>query len=287
MRYLIVLFSVLFMSMHDIHAQKLAGHVVDKETGESLAYVNIGVVELGIGTVSDKYGNFSLKVNKGKADSVLFSSIGYEQRKISVEYLLNNPEVDLSPKSYELQTFDVTGKTRGRDRTYGEKGWLLRGPINLAHNRPGDEIGAHIKIRRTTYLKSANFIIESISGDSMIFRVNMYEFKGGKLGENLLKENIIINRDQIEGVVTVDLKPYQLIVDQDVLLTLENIKVDENKVPENINRKAIHFRYVPATFGSGNIYGRYNENSKNVNGEFSKLIDDAELCFYFVGRRLN
>lgn len=286
MKYLFTVLTILISLQHAIHAQVIVGKVVDEQTGEAIAYVNIGIVELGIGTVSDKTGHFRLKISEGKADSVLFSAIGYESVEYAISDLSEEAEVKLIPKSYELESFDVTERARGRDRTYGEKSWLLRGPINLAYNRAGDEIGAHIKIKRSTYLKSANFTIESISGDSMIFRVNIYEFRDGKAGKNLLKDNIIINAAQKEGVFSIDLKPYQIVVDDDVLLTLENLKVDENKVAENSNRKAIYFRYVPSRFKHDNIFGRYNENSKNVNGEFSKLLDDARLCFYFVGRRL-
>ncbi|HBQ60834.1 MAG TPA: 3-ketoacyl-ACP reductase, partial [Balneolaceae bacterium] len=41
--------------------QVINGQVIDRETEEALPYVNIGVVELGIGTVSNRQGVFSLE----------------------------------------------------------------------------------------------------------------------------------------------------------------------------------------------------------------------------------
>ncbi len=281
MKYLIVLSTVLLMNIHNGNAQKLEGQIIDKTTESPLAYVNIGIVELGIGTVSDEKGKFALKVSKDKADSVLFSALGFESVKYSISGLLKEPIVKLNPKSYELKTFDVVDKARGRDKIFGKKKGIPQGETNLMGNSPGDEIGAHIRIKQPTYLKSANFNITRVSGDSMIFRVNIYEFNNGEIGDNLLKENVLLESSQEEGIVTVDLTPYQLLIEQDVLLTLENIDVDLNK-----NDRGILFKYVPVWFKAKGFYIRKGVNSKNVNGSFLKLLDGVELCFYFVGREL-
>lgn len=272
---------VLIPHLQSVQAQVIEGQVFDQKSGEPLAYVNIGVVELGVGAVSDKTGNFKLRIEDGQADSVMFSAIGYTVTRVAISELLENPEVQLAPKSYELESFDVVEKTRGRDKVYGREKGLPHGFTNLAGNLPGDEIGAHIRIKRQTYLKSANFNIYKISGDSMLYRVNIYEFREGKAGQNLLTENVLIEDVQDEGVVTVDLTPYELVVNQDVLLTLENIKVDADSAG-----KGMRFRYAHDWIGNGNLNVRRGENSKNVDGEFSKILDKAELNFFFVGRRL-
>jgi hypothetical protein len=274
----VLVFLIIFPSA--LKSQMIKGKIIDEETATALAYVNIGIPELGIGTVSDQNGNFELNVKGGKADSVLFSAIGYTSKKYALSFLLENQEIKLSPKSYQLKSFEIVKKASGRDKIYGKEKGFPQG-ANSLRNQPGNEIGTPIKIRKPTYLKSANFTIARTSGDSMIYRVNIYEFNDGKVGENLLTENVLLSGVQKEGVVSLDLTPHELVVEHDVLLALENIKVDGTK-----DYMGILFRYTSIFLRDRNVYGRIGENSKNVGGEFTKLIDGVMLNFFFVGRKL-
>ena len=261
--------------------QVINGQVIDRETEEALPYVNIGVVELGIGTESNRQGVFSLEIPEGEADSALFSAIGYISQKVAIEDLTEKKKVWLAPTSYEMQSFEVLDKGGGRDKTFGIKKGFPAGYTNLASNKPGDEIGTPIKIRKPTYLKSAHFTIDRVSGDSMIYRVNIYEFNDGEIGKNLVSENVLLEGVQKQGVVSVNLTPFELVVSEDVLLTLENIQVDSEE-----HNSRIGFRYKSVFLRNRNIYGRIGDNSKNVAGEFSEIIQGSALNFYFVGNEL-
>src|SRR5690606_40313860 len=60
-------------------AQTISGQVTDQETGEALEFVNVGVLNRNIGTVTDEQGNFSLPLSpKNDADTLRISLIGYE-----------------------------------------------------------------------------------------------------------------------------------------------------------------------------------------------------------------
>jgi hypothetical protein len=62
-------------------------------------------------------------------------------------------------------------------------------------------------------------------GKTPIFRVNVYaKAADGMPGENILKQNIIIEPKDTVGMVEVDLKPYLVFVSDDVFVTLEWIK---------------------------------------------------------------
>ncbi|WP_157939497.1 carboxypeptidase-like regulatory domain-containing protein [Gracilimonas amylolytica] len=261
--------------------QVINGQVIDEETEQVLSYVNIGVVELGIGTVSDKEGKFSLQISEGTADSVLFSAVGYSSRKVAITDLIDNDKVWLTSRSYEMQSFEVVDKGGGRDKIFGIKKGIPAGYTGLASNKPGDEIGTPIKIRKPTYLKSAHFTIDRVSGDSMIYRVNIYEFNDGEIGRNLVSENVLLEGVQKHGVVSVDLTPFELVISEDVLLTLENIQVDSEE-----HNHGIGFRYKSVFFRNRNIYGRIGDKSKNLAGEFSEIIQGSALNFYFVGNEL-
>lgn len=70
----------------------LVGQVVDASTQDPLPFVNIGLVDKNIGTVTDEEGYFQLEVDPlkyGKAN-LRFSMIGYESKTFLLEEYLQN-----------------------------------------------------------------------------------------------------------------------------------------------------------------------------------------------------
>ena len=60
-------------------SRNISGKVYDKKTGLPLTYVNVGVLNMGLGTVTDSTGVFSFNVPAlGPADTVRISMIGYK-----------------------------------------------------------------------------------------------------------------------------------------------------------------------------------------------------------------
>jgi hypothetical protein len=62
-----------------------------------------------------------------------------------------------------------------------------------------------------------NHVSEDI--DSLLFRVNVYDYQKGIPGEKILKENVFIKSIREKGVHSVDLSLFNLILEHDVLLT--------------------------------------------------------------------
>jgi hypothetical protein len=262
------------------HAQDvLQARIKDAKTNSAIPYVNIGVLQTGRGTVSDKHGFFKLRIDS-TSDTLMVSAIGYNTRRLKIKEALKTKEILLIPKVYEMKGLVVTAKMRkGKDEIFGSNPKRHGGGIGFVEGEQGDELGALIKIRKPVYLKSAHFIVNKIAGDSMLFRVNIYDYSGHQLGENLLKQNVLLHEKQKIGTVSVDLSKLNLIVKNDILLTLEFIKVDSN------TKYGVLFKYYGYLHKSGNIYMRYTSNSKNVGGEFRKMLE-VDLGFYLVGNEL-
>lgn len=271
---------LLFGNGNFIKAQGVVqGTINDAKTELPISYVNMGVLQTGRGTVSDKNGFFKLKIDS-TSDTLMVSAIGYDTKKIIIEDVLKTNKIFLTPKVYELGGITVKAKMRkGKDKIFGSKPKRHGGSIGFVKGEQGDEIGALIKINKPTYLKSAHFMIYEIAGDSMLYRVNIYDFSKGKTGENLLKQNVFLHKKQKTGTVSVDLSKLNLIVKDDILLALEFIKVDSH------TRFGVLFKYYGYLHKSGNVYMRYTTNSKNVGGEFSKALE-VDLGFYLVGNEL-
>ena len=95
--------------------QDYKGKITDKNTGFPLPYVNIGIVNKGIGTVSNESGVFHLKLNPDdftERDTLVFSSIGYTSIRTAVpdlDFTFNDyPKFIMMPEIMELREVVVT-----------------------------------------------------------------------------------------------------------------------------------------------------------------------------------
>lgn len=253
--------------------QTIQGVITDAESQQPIPFVNIGIAKLATGTVSDEQGHYMLKVPAPDA-MVTISAIGYTSQDKQASALLQDGNIALQPRRYAIPTIEVTASALSDENVIlGRKHDKRGGSIGFGSNQLGTAIGALIQVKDKTLLKNANFTMNHDNGDSILFRVNIYEVQNGIIGENLLRENVIINAAQQKGTLTVDLSPYNLVVEHDVLLALEWIKDDQGA-----GNQGLSFRTKRAAFKS-NIYLKIASI-----GSFSKLDAPLELCFYFVGK---
>ena len=237
--YLLSFLCTLSLGLFGQHQYK--GTVLDAETQETLPFVNIGIVNKGVGTVSNFDGEFYLEIDKAdfsNSDILQFSSVGYKtvQFKIS-EVNFNNTlfqKVVMQPEAMQLNEAIVTAK-------------YLKGKINDAigfsypsKNKYGywkgdGSLGAELVTRisvdkKKHFLKDFHFYVNENYSDSVLVRINIYE--GGTIypEDKLLKKNVTKMIGNSPGEVIVDLKPYNIIVDEDFSIGLELLEVYGKRV---------------------------------------------------------
>ena len=231
----IILLATLLFFTELILAQDImtiAAKIVDSETQEPIEFVNVGFIDKGIGTVSNIEGKFKLTFEKsaiGKKDFLQISSIGYETRKISYEklkdftsYLVNIP---MKPSQTVLSQVviknekRVTGVIGSTSPTAKDMGYW-RNKDGL-----GGEIASVIRVRKEqTKLHQLNFhIIENLA-DSLLIRVNVYDYEGGEPGKNLLNSNIYHTVRKNSKKESIDLEDYNIIVNDDIVVSIELIE---------------------------------------------------------------
>lgn len=272
-----IIFALVFL-LGQLNAQTIIeGTVVDAESKAPISYVNIGIVDQAKGTVSDHQGNFMLNLTSGN-ETLSFSSIGYEPTKVLVSELKDSKIIALAPKKYELETVEITAQGFGQEEVIiGVRNETRGKSIALGSPQLGAEIGAVLGIKKTTFVKSANFVLNHAKGDSLLFRINIYDFSDGKVGENLLKENILIQEKQRKGTITVDLEPYEIILKSNVLLTLEWLRdFDE------LGSKGVTFD----TKKSKKERGIYMRGYSNGELKALPLQRKYKTCFYLVGKQV-
>ncbi|WP_027066534.1 carboxypeptidase-like regulatory domain-containing protein [Maribacter sp. Hel_I_7] len=240
-KYLYFFYFLCALNFSVFAQDQVRGVVIDSDTKETLPFVNIGIVNKGVGTVSNFDGKFNLEIDKtnfSNYDILQFSSVGYKtvQFKIS-EVNFNNAlfqkivmqpeamqlnEAIVSAKFLKSKKDDVVGFSYPSKNKYGY--WKGDGSL-------GAELVTRISVdKKKHYLKDFHFYVNENYSDSVLLRINVY--KGGTIypEDKLLKKNVTKMIGKSSGKVTVDLKPYNLIVDEDFSIGLELLKVYGKRV---------------------------------------------------------
>ncbi len=211
----------------------LTGNIYDADTKASLPFVNIGFLNESVGTVSDENGRFELKfdLNKISNSSILqISYIGYNTVRLQASSFFasvaKEKDFFLEPAPYDLDEVVIKNDLRKEN----ELGTLKLNHIRVAYwlnpEALGGEIATKFSIdKERTKLHELRFYMVKNNSSGIEVRVNVYEYKNGFPGKNLLTQNVYHTIKSTSGIETVNLEPYNIYVDNDVVVSLELIKV--------------------------------------------------------------
>ena len=228
MKFILIL-TLALSSLISFSQHTYLGKISDNQTGNALAYVNIGIVGKNIGTVSNSEGNFKIVFDeKFDEDTIRISMIGYKSLDFKVinfkNEILNNPSIQLEQNVFAFKEVVISHK-KLKEKVLGnetESKVMLGG---FTSNELGNEVGVVIKIKKSpTYIESFSASIASNKYDSLKFRLNFYDLKDGFPDKSVLKENIIIYSQIKQGRLTVDLREYNIVVRDDFFISLEWIE---------------------------------------------------------------
>jgi len=208
----------------------LVGQVIDADTEEPLPYVNIGLVNQNIGTVTDEAGYFELEVpGNGFADATLrFSMIGFEPQDFTLQEYRDQKilTIPLKEKATALEEVVLTTKrNKYQTKILGNKTTSQLIYAAFTTNKLGNEMGFLVRGRKNPMiLKKFNVSLVENDYGPIRFRLNFYDLKDGLSNETLLNENIIVDTDIQSGIVSKDLTPYEIVIDQDFFVAIEWIE---------------------------------------------------------------
>ena len=223
-------FLSLFLSL-PIGAQTLViGQVIDSATKEPLPYVNIGLLNKNIGTVSDEAGYFELEVNteQNSRDTLRFSMIGFKTKSYTLNDFINQNEIEvyLTEKSTALDEVILSSKRKNyQTKILGNKTTSKALYAAFTSNKLGNEMGFIVRARKhPMVLKKFNISLFENDYGPIKFRLNIYDVLDGLPNKTLLKDNIFIETEDSSGIVSLDLTPYGIIIDQDFFIAIEWIE---------------------------------------------------------------
>lgn len=208
----------------------LVGQVVDKLNQEPLPFVNIGLVDQNIGTVSDEQGYFELEVNEAtQANAKMrFSMIGFDPITYTLNEFIKQDIllVEMNEKSTQLDEVILT-KTQKKFQTkiLGNKTTSQLLYAAFTTNKLGNEMGFIVRGRKhPMILKKFNISLVENDYGPIKFRLNIYNVEDGFPKESILKQNIFVETDVESGIVTTDLTPYDIVIDGDFFMAIEWIE---------------------------------------------------------------
>jgi hypothetical protein len=226
----VVITTILIQFFLPAYSQNIfKGLVIDSVGSKPIPYVNLGIINKNVGTVSDINGHFRLELpEQYDHDEMKISIIGYESKIFKVSEFKNivshNQIIKLKESVYELSKIEIISD-RLDTHILGNTTTSKVIEAGFKNNALGNEVGIKVKIKKSpTYVERFNFYVTDCRYDSLFFRINIYSIKNGMPAENLLDENIFFSTSTKKGKVTVDLSQYNIVVMEDIIVTIEWIQ---------------------------------------------------------------
>ena len=234
---------LLLVVCHSFGQTLFKGHIVDESSGQPLPFVNIGIVDKGIGTVSDEEGFFLLTMNRneiGDDELIQFSSLGYQTLEITVAnaaYIFKKSlQIEMRPADIVLNEVVVTDASLVPVTEY--IGYRNNGKKIFGYWKENIALGAELstKIRsgkERRQLENLEFEVWENPSDSILLRINIYDDDGilgrPKTNLNLSKKNILYTLKKGVSVVNISLTPFEISVEDNFFVSLELLKVYGDK----------------------------------------------------------
>jgi len=255
----------------------ISGRIVDMQTDKPVPFVNVSVEGLDRGTVSDEYGYFKLVLDK-RERTVTLSAVAYETESFRAADLAFGSRVRFTPKIYELDVVEIKAPRLSDELVILGRRNKRRGhSVGFGSRQLGTEIGSGIRVKEKYYIESAHFVLNHASGDSLLFRLNLYDFSEGVPGSKLINRDIIIRTNQSRGTIDVDLTAHNLIVSDDIFMALEWIKDDGGKGNEGITFD---------TRKGGKMKGIYLKSTSGKSFDKLGYKKRLAMCFYLKAKKV-
>lgn len=185
--------------------------------------------------------------------------IGYKAQSFRITDLLKQKAAVTVKMEKDIQQLKevVVAFKKLKARILGNKttSKFISTPFN---NQLGAEMGIRISIRkRPVFVDAFNFSIAYNRLSTKVwFRLNIYTMKDGKPSQNILSQNILIPVEAKQtGLVSANLKPYHIVLSDDVMFSLEWVKNEkEPGKGEGI--------YLPASLLSDGTYVKPSSQGK-------------------------
>lgn len=218
-----------------VHSQHIiTGTVTNRNSKETLPFVNIGIKNKNIGTASQLNGSFSMNLPaQYENDTLTFSIVGCEPLRVFIKYILNNDihEFKLIPKSIKLEDVVISAGKLSEKKIGIVKYNPVFHFIDASQNREDIyEIGQLVHLgKKKIKISSINLFINETTNDSATFRINFYSYHDEMPQAKLVEKSIVQTHYIVEGWLRFDLSAYNINLNEDVIAAIEFLPPDKKQ----------------------------------------------------------
>ncbi|MDP2692495.1 MAG: carboxypeptidase-like regulatory domain-containing protein [bacterium] len=279
-----IIFFALFIITSNLIGQEIRGLIIDSESELPIEFVNIGVVDVSSGTITNESGIFILDCKKLPKDcKINISMIGYEPKTFNLnDLMVDTTTIKLVRKTYELD--EVTIKWKEIIRKLGTvKTSKLAGVCGLQGTQKGKghELGLLIHLGdNPVMIEDVNLKIRKHSYDTIVFRLHIRSIENGLPVNELLTQNIYLPISKYKGWQKFDLSEYRISISGDVVLSIEWIKIsnviEKNLIKMNGSKVATPNILFDINDKIGTLYSRWGSAAR------WKIEENKSLGFYIT-----
>jgi hypothetical protein len=208
----ILIINLTFLKLCFGQGAVLKGEIKDFKTGEYLPYATIEIFNLKTGTITDKDGKFNFNITPINLnhDTICFSYVGYETKKMSIDdFIQSSGIIELNDKPVVLGEITVIPKKY----SIIIAGIKNKEPLSPQYaNLFGANKGNFIenKQKKKGWIKSVSYYIHSDGYPTTPFRVRVYDIdENKKPGKDILNKNVVVSASN-PGWFTVELSEYNI-----------------------------------------------------------------------------
>ena len=219
----------------------ISGQTTDG-AGNIVPWVNIGIKNKNIGTVSNTEGVYQIRIPEANlTDTLSFSSVGFETAIIPLSKINSNQpfNIVLKETAVNLSAITITHK-KPKIKKLGNTGYTPMIWAYVARNLNDiTEQGKLILVKKPVRLLSAHVFTGSLKRkDSVSYRLNIYKVRDGYPSERLFEKSLIKKFPLTETKLSFDLSNESLVIDQDFLISFEYLPEKKSNKPPVISFRA-------------------------------------------------
>lgn len=223
--FLLVIIS--FLAIPANSQVEFKGTILSEGENKPIGFASVGIKGKRAGVIADASGNFRIMLpeNIKQSDTIIISSIGFQNRRMTVKQAILNNEFHLQEIPKELD--NVTHVSFIKESILGNSsmsGAIFRGWYDY---KTGGEIGKIFSVPENQYkIAKIRFKVDN-KCDTCWMRLHIRKMVNSEPGEELLKQNIIFpvtSYSVKDAGPEIDLSEYNIVLsDYTILVSLEVI----------------------------------------------------------------
>ncbi len=220
----------------------IKGKVIDEAINAPIVFSNIGIMNTGIGTISNEDGSFTLQVfERNLRDTLSVSAIGYGSRHIPIQSLIDQDlTIYLKEQVIQLKEVIINSKKEknkifemGNRRVHGgtlETDTIYAGSVTALLIDNKNPIQKDLLF--PVYLQSASIRIFRNNLPSFKLRIRLYSVDSITHAPNkdLLNKSVVVESSMKNGWLTFDLSDFQYLIEKPFFVAFERILTRTDRV---------------------------------------------------------